>query len=153
MFIRPFMLLATQWNGLRYCKWFKYSRLHRTCTLTKADTNRTNSGSQFQNECFAYFSYLTHSMEITHSLDESTMHELCSDWQGPVCCFLSMGNLYFTSEHTFRDLDYATVCSIFTNSLEIELMRFKFLYCTLKCSLTETYASSRGDFTEHLMLI
>lgn len=61
---------------------------------------------------FACFSYLTHLILITSWLEESPMHELYSDWQGPYKSSLLPAPL--TSEHSFTDLCY-TACGVFTH--------------------------------------
>ncbi len=47
--------------------------------------------------------------------------DMCSDWHGPYTVFFASFapysksvEVYFTSEHSFTDLHYATACSVFT---------------------------------------
>ncbi len=65
---------------------------------------------------FACLSYLTHLIQITSSLEESSMHELCSDWHGPYIVFsLLPEQVYFTLEHLFTNLRYTMTCNVFTH--------------------------------------
>ncbi len=72
---------------------------------------------------FACLSLLTHLIQIISSLEVHFMHELCSDWHAPYTVSIapytvsiaplspSIGKsvyVYFTSEHSFMGLRYAT---------------------------------------------
>ncbi len=84
-----------------HCWYYIYSYSRPTCSLRQSFSIPVLATPR--SAYFACLSYLTHLIQITSSLEESSMHELCCDWQGPTGCS-SLSVLLFTSLQNIHSL-------------------------------------------------